>query len=155
MPFTKRYFVQSLVDIGQVALEKNIFKYCQWIFTILQLSPQDPSLEKKLNPLHPKMLCAKFGWNWLSGSGEDENVKSQQWQRTIDRFWSEKLSWNLKLRWAKNRREQIMNNHLSIEYWLCIYNMYTQGQFSIYFISAHCHQWAILLLSIQIKRFKC
>ena len=25
------------------------------------------------------MFCAKFGWNWLSGSGgENENVKSKQ-----------------------------------------------------------------------------
>ena len=32
-----------------------------------------------LNPLHPRMLCAKFGWNCPSGSGEeDENVKSLQ-----------------------------------------------------------------------------
>ena len=23
-----------------------------------------------LNPLHPRMLCAKFGWNWPSGSEE-------------------------------------------------------------------------------------
>ena len=29
-----------------------------------------------LNPLHPRMLCAKFGWNWLGGSEEeDKNVK--------------------------------------------------------------------------------
>ena len=54
-----------------------------------------------LNPLHPRRLCAKFGWNWPSGSGEeDENVKSlRQWQRqqrrTIDKFWSEKLTWVL------------------------------------------------------------
>ena len=25
-----------------------------------------------LNPLYPKMLCAKFGCNWPSGSGEDD-----------------------------------------------------------------------------------
>ena len=25
-----------------------------------------------LNPFHPKMLCVKFGWNWLSGSGEED-----------------------------------------------------------------------------------
>ena len=25
-----------------------------------------------LNPLHPRMLCAKFIWNWLSGSGEED-----------------------------------------------------------------------------------
>ena len=47
------------------------------------------------------MLCAKFGWNWPSGSGEeDKNVKSlqrqQQQQRqwwTTDKFWSEKFTW--------------------------------------------------------------
>ena len=36
-----------------------------------------PLIWTNLNPLHPRMLCAKFGWNWPSGSGEeDENVKS-------------------------------------------------------------------------------
>ena len=25
-----------------------------------------------LNLLHPRMLCAKFGWNWPSGSGEED-----------------------------------------------------------------------------------
>ena len=27
-----------------------------------------------LNPLHPRILCAKFGWNWLSGSGEKDCI---------------------------------------------------------------------------------
>ena len=45
---------------------------------------------KKLNPLHPRMLCAKFGWNWHSGSWEeDENVKSLE----TDYRRSEKLTW--------------------------------------------------------------
>ena len=26
--------------------------------------------EQNLNPHHPRMLCAKFGWNWSNGSGE-------------------------------------------------------------------------------------
>ena len=54
------------------------------------------------------MLCAKFGWNWPSGSGEEDvNVKrlrrqrqqqQRQWQQrrqwgTTDKFWSEKLTW--------------------------------------------------------------
>ena len=41
------------------------------------------------NPLHPRMLCA-------SGSEEeDENVKCLQRQRrwTMEKFWSEKLTW--------------------------------------------------------------
>ena len=42
-----------------------------------------------LNPLHPRMLCAKFGWNWPSGSGEEnknvyhnDNNKDNDEQRT-------------------------------------------------------------------------
>ena len=27
---------------------------------------------RNLNPLHPRMLSAKFGWNWPSGSGEED-----------------------------------------------------------------------------------
>ena len=46
-----------------------------------------PFIWTNLNPLHPRMLCAKFGWNWPNGSGEYENVKSLQ---TDDRQ-SEKL----------------------------------------------------------------
>ena len=30
-----------------------------------------PFIWINLIPLHPKMLCVKFGWNWPSGSGED------------------------------------------------------------------------------------
>ena len=29
-------------------------------------------LHLNLNPLHPRMHCAKFGRNWLSGSGEED-----------------------------------------------------------------------------------
>ena len=50
------------------------------------------------------MLCAKFGWNWPSGSEEeDEHVKSLQTDRqtdgrmdgqtAADDRWSEKLTW--------------------------------------------------------------
>ena len=31
-----------------------------------------PFIWTNLNPLHPRMLCAKFGWNWLSGFGEED-----------------------------------------------------------------------------------
>ena len=31
-----------------------------------------PFFWTNLNPLHPRMICAKFGWNWLSGSGEED-----------------------------------------------------------------------------------
>ena len=35
-----------------------------------------PFIWTKLNPLHPRMLCAKFGWNWPSGSGEEDSFNS-------------------------------------------------------------------------------
>ena len=55
-------------------------------------------IKTNLNPLHPKMLCAKFGWNWPSGSGEDENVKSLRTDGQTDRHttndrWSENFTW--------------------------------------------------------------
>ena len=67
-----------------------------------------PFIWTDLNPLHPRMLCAKFGWNWPSGSEEeDENVKSLQTdgqtdrqtdrrtdRQTTDDRWSEKLTWH-------------------------------------------------------------
>ena len=31
-----------------------------------------PFIWTNFNPLHPRMFCAKFGWNWLCGSGEED-----------------------------------------------------------------------------------
>ena len=32
-----------------------------------------------INPFHPSMLCAKFGWNWPSGSGEEDFLISSMY----------------------------------------------------------------------------
>ena len=32
----------------------------------------EPFIWLNLNLLHPKMICEKFGWNWPSGSGEED-----------------------------------------------------------------------------------
>ena len=67
-----------------VVLEKKIFKSCQFIFTISQLSPlgkgSGPLFEQTWNYFHQVCFVrATFGWNWPSGSGEeDETVKSLQ-----------------------------------------------------------------------------
>ena len=55
IPFAQRCFVQNLVEIGPVVLNK-IFNIFIWT---------------NLNFLHLRMLCAMFGWNWPSGSGEE------------------------------------------------------------------------------------
>ena len=64
--------------------------------------------KKKLNPLNPSMICVKFGWNWFSGSGEeDENVKSL-WQRQHQRWRTTVKYSSEKLRWARNYRETVL-----------------------------------------------
>ena len=100
--FIQKCFVLRLVEIGSVVLEKKIFKFHYFVI-ISTWKRAGPFIWTNLNPLHPSMLCAKFGWNWPCGSGEeDENVKSLRRQRrqrrrrqrrTTDKFWSEKLTW--------------------------------------------------------------
>ena len=78
LPFTRGYFVPSLVEVGPVVLEEKIFQSFQWNFTISQFFPFEKDMVfiwPNLNSHYPGMLCAKFGWNWPNGSGE-EYVKS-------------------------------------------------------------------------------
>lgn len=35
-----------------------------------------PSIWKNLKAVHPRMFCARFGWYWTSGSGEEYNEVS-------------------------------------------------------------------------------
>ena len=82
---------------------KEVFLNFVYVFSLfrnyLPLEKAGPFIWKNLNPLHPRMLCAQFGWNWPSGSREeDENVNSlrrrqRRQRRTTDKFWSEKLTW--------------------------------------------------------------
>ena len=45
--------------------------YFHYFIIISPWKRAGPFTWKKFNPLHLRMLCAKFGWNWLSGSGEE------------------------------------------------------------------------------------
>ena len=67
----------NLVEIGTVdfQISLNVF------LLIRNHLPLEQDVALHLNKLeyfhHPRMLCAKFGWNRPSDSGEeDENVKS-------------------------------------------------------------------------------
>ena len=74
----------------------------------------------KLNPIHPRMLCAKFGWNWPSGSGEEvENRKSLQTDRQTDRRTDGQTTderRSEKLTWAFSSGELIKNWYSAILY---------------------------------------
>jgi hypothetical protein len=64
-----------------------------------------PFLWTNLNPLHPRMICAKSCSNWSSGSGEEvENVKIyRRTDRQTDAGqWAiRKAHLSFQLRWAK------------------------------------------------------
>ena len=98
---TQGCIVPSLVEIGPVVREKKLFFNFVNVFSLFRnYLPLEKSGALHLNKFesrNPRMLCAKFGWNWPSGSGEeDENVKSlrqRRQRRTTDKFWSEKLTW--------------------------------------------------------------
>ena len=68
IPFTQECIVQSLVEIGPLLLEKKILKMlsmCLCYFVIIcSWKRARPLIWINLNPLHLRMLCAKFGWNW-------------------------------------------------------------------------------------------
>ena len=88
--------------------EEDFLNFVNFFFRyFLIISPWKrvgPFFWTNLNPLHPRMLCAKFGWNWPSGSWEEvENRKSlqtggqmdirQTHRQTTDERRSEKLTW--------------------------------------------------------------
>ena len=77
---------------GRVVLEKRIFNF---VNVFLPVEKGRAHLWINLNPHQIRMLCVKFGWNWPSGSGEeDKNMKRlRRRQRTTNKFWSEKLTW--------------------------------------------------------------
>ena len=63
--------------MGHIAHLRKQFKSINtydYIITLIKrrkkYKPYDNLLFFHLNP-HPMMLCAKIGWNWLSGSGEE------------------------------------------------------------------------------------
>ena len=78
--------VQSLAEIGQMVLDKKIFGIdLDNIFLlvfIFHLKRAWPFIWTNLNPVHPRMFCDKFGWNWTSGSGDRRRWKFEKFTTT-------------------------------------------------------------------------
>ena len=76
IPLTQGCFIPSLVEIGEVVQEKKIFQFRLCIFCyFVIISPWklvEPFICINMSPLQSMMLCAKFGWNWLSASEEED-----------------------------------------------------------------------------------
>ena len=66
-----------MVEIGSVLIWRRFLNFVNVFSLFRNYIPLEKgggvaSFEKNLNPLHPKMHCANFGWNWLNGSGEED-----------------------------------------------------------------------------------
>ena len=70
----------SLDEIGLVVGETKVLQCCQVSFAISLLSPQRKWLGLRFHwkSLHIELLCAKYGWDWLCGSGK-EDVLCRGW----------------------------------------------------------------------------
>jgi hypothetical protein len=73
-PLTQGQFVSSLIKIGPVVLEKNIFKWPTPFLHFCDYLPFEedlalwPFIWRNLNFLYPRIICTKFDWIWLAGS---------------------------------------------------------------------------------------
>jgi hypothetical protein len=89
--------------------EEDFQKFSVHFYSFAIISPWRraiPFIWTKLKPLSPRMICAKSGWNWPSGSGEEvENVKVYRRtdRRTDDGQPTIRIAHlSFQLRWAKN-----------------------------------------------------
>ena len=72
-PSTKDVLCQVWLKMAQWFWRRRFFDFVNVFRYFVIISPwkkAGPFIWTKLNPLHPRMPCAKFGGNWLSGSGE-------------------------------------------------------------------------------------
>ena len=82
-----QHSINNKRPMGQIAHRRKQFKSINtynYIITLIRRRKNPSSwelngssFEHTLIPLHPRVLCVKFGWNWLSGSvGEDFYILS-------------------------------------------------------------------------------
>ena len=70
---------QDCLKLAQWFWRRGFFKILSMYFCYFVINPPrkrvGPFIWRNLNPLHPRMLYTTFGWNWLSGSGEEDFLK--------------------------------------------------------------------------------
>ena len=75
-PFTQGCFVPRLIEIENFFYFVNVFSPFR---NYLPFDRGGALYWNKIESPHPRMLCAKFGWNWLSGSGEEDFLISSMY----------------------------------------------------------------------------
>ena len=73
-PSPKDALLQVWLKFDEWFWRRRFLNFVNVFLLFVIISPQKkfgPFIWRNLNPLHPRMLCAKFGWNWPSGSWEE------------------------------------------------------------------------------------
>ena len=88
VPFTQGCLKPSLVEIDPMVRsgEEDFQILSMYFCHLVIISPWNrawPFIWKNLNPLHPRMLCVKIGWNWPSGSGEEFQILSMYFRNYL------------------------------------------------------------------------
>ena len=118
------------------------------------------------NPLYPRMLCAKFGWNWPSGSGKDHFLKTfhhfviiSPWKRTGPFIWTD-LVLNMQVCFVRNFVEigpVVLEKKINVFSLFCNYLPLEKGR-ALHLCSspknALCQVW-LKLVQWFWRRWKC
>ena len=88
-PSLKDVLCQVWLKLALWFWRRRFLKFVNFLLYFVIISPWNrtwPLIWINLNPLHPRMFYAKFGWNWPSGSREEvENVKFTDWKTPENR----------------------------------------------------------------------
>ena len=81
-PSPKDALCQDWLKLAQCLWRREFFKFVNVFCYLVFISPWERAgsfIWTNLSPLLPRMLCAKFGWNWPSGSGEEDFLISSMY----------------------------------------------------------------------------
>ena len=128
-PSSKDALCQVWLKLAQLFLRRwflHLSMYFQYFVIISPGKKMGPLIWTNLSPHHPRIYCAKFDWNWSSGSGEIFFLISSMffryfviispWKRTGPFIWTNmnslyprmvcaKFGWN----WPRGSWEEVEN----------------------------------------------
>ena len=117
-PSPKKALCQVWFKLVLWLMRRRFLKIC-YFRVISPWNRVGPFIRIKFSLFHPRMPCAKFGWNWYSGSWEEDFLislmcfcffceigpvvlekKMKMWKQRRQRILIRKAHLSLRLRWA-------------------------------------------------------
>ena len=121
--------------------------YFRYFVIISPWKRAGPFIWTNLHPHHPRMLCAKFGWNWPSGSWEE--VKNRKWKKCVTDNYINILI-KVQISWVI-RRQQLLRMRAMV----CNWNLKATGFFfslNWYLFLERCYILSIYISGSKTKR---